>query len=125
MKKTAILLALTALLVAVFATAALSAGRQCRSYPCTGNNNPNHLIEWRGNGTPDYIKGYGGRDDIDAGRYTRDRDRIYGNSGNDTLIVLDGDTRDRAVGGSSRRDICVVDARSEAGSGCNSIQFGG
>jgi hypothetical protein len=88
------------------------------------NNNPNYLLERRGTGTPDYIVGKGGRDDIYAGSYSRDRDKVYGNNGNDTLNVLDGDSRDRAVGGAGRRDNCIVDDRSEAAGGCNHIGFG-
>ena len=125
MKKLAILMAAVAMLVALSAPSALSVMRhQCTGMPCTGNSKANHLDERGGNGTPDYIKGNRGRDSLDAGRWTRDRDRLYGNRGNDTLIVLDGDTRDRAVGGTGRHDTCVVDARSEATGGCNSIRYG-
>jgi hypothetical protein len=124
MKRIAILVGLTALLVAIFATTALTAGYlQCTSYPCYGNNNPNYLFERRGDGTPDYIVGKGGRDDLDAGRQSHDRDTLYGNNGNDNLITLDNDSRDKAIGGAGRHDRCVVDDRSEAGGGCNKLVF--
>jgi Ca2+-binding RTX toxin-like protein len=65
-------------------------------------NAKNVLLELSGNGVSEVIYGRGGRDVLRAGRYSRDTDRLYGNRGQDRLLVLDGDARDKASGGPGR-----------------------
>jgi hypothetical protein len=124
MKK--ILLAATLAIIlasTVLAGVAVARDAICTSYPCYGTNNHDALDERRGDGTPDKIIGENGRDNLYASRFRRDRDRVFGNEGNDTVSVMDYDSRDKAVGGAGRHDRCLVDDRSEAGGGCNKVVF--
>jgi Ca2+-binding RTX toxin-like protein len=83
-------------------------------------NAKNVLLELSGNGVSEVIYGRGGRDVLRAGRYSRDTDRLYGNRGQDRLLVLDGDARDKASGGPGR-DTCFVDSSRKIGPGCEVI----
>jgi Ca2+-binding RTX toxin-like protein len=111
MRKTGMLVAMVAVMVALFATAAYAAN-------ITGNDNANALLETRGD---DLIRGEGGGDVIDANNFGGDTDVLRGGSGNDRLLANDGDTRDTVSGGPGF-DICVVDARSEVGEGCEKVR---
>ena len=111
MRRTGMLVAMVAVMVALFATAAYAATIE-------GNNNPNALFETRGD---DLIRGFGGGDVIDANNFGGDEDILRGGSGNDRLLANDGDSMDLVFGGSGF-DICVVDDRSEIGGGCEKIR---
>jgi len=93
------------------------AWHQCAASPCTGTPAANYLDERGGNGKPDLIRGIGGRDHLDASEWTRDRDRLYGNRGADTLSMQDGDGRDYVSGGPGH-DVCKGDTYRELGPGC-------
>lgn len=47
-----------------------------------------------------------------------DLDRLFGDDGNDVLLVDDGDTSDTASGGAGGNDICVSDSNQETGTDC-------
>ena len=103
------MLALTALLVAVFASVALAVNKQCTYYPCYGTNYSDTLYERGGNGVPDYIIGRRYGDLINANSFTADRDVLDGQRGNDRLKAQDGDGRDELYGGPGY-DVCYIDA---------------
>jgi Ca2+-binding RTX toxin-like protein len=111
MRKTGMLVAMVAVMVALFATAAFAANIR-------GNDNPNALLETRGD---DLIRGEGGGDVIDANNFSGDQDILRGGSGNDRLLANDGDSQDRVSGGPGF-DICVVDDRTERGEGCEKVR---
>jgi Ca2+-binding RTX toxin-like protein len=111
MRKGPMMVALVALLVALFATAAYAATIE-------GNDRNNNLFETAGD---DRMLGKGGADVLDANNYTDDIDRLRGGSGNDRLLANDGDTLDSLRGGPGF-DTCVVDARSEVDGGCNQVR---
>jgi Ca2+-binding RTX toxin-like protein len=111
MRKTGMMVALVAVMVALFATAAYAA-------TIDGNDNPNALFE---TDDDDLIRGFGGGDVLDANNYGGDEDILRGGSGNDRLLANDGDTLDTVYGGPGY-DICVVDARSEIGGGCEKVR---
>ena len=112
MRKTGMVVAMVALLVALFATAAYAATIE-------GNDRDNTLFETSGD---DLILGRGGNDVLDANNFTDDADILRGGTGNDTLLANDGDTEDTVYGGPGNNDICVVDARSEVGGGCETVR---
>ena len=111
MRKGTMMVALVALMVALFATAAYAAN-------INGNNNNNNLFETSGDDT---MRGYGGNDVLDANNYSGDDDVLRGGSGNDRNLANDGDTLDSVVGGPGF-DTCVVDARREVDGGCEKIR---
>ena len=84
-----------------------------------GNDRANTLFETPRNDT---IYGNGGGDVIDANNFSGETDRGFGNRGNDRILVNDNDREDAAVGGGGY-DICVVDARTEIGTGCNEVKI--
>ena len=55
-----------------------------------------------------------------ANKYALDTDVVRG-GGSDRINVADGDTLDTANGGKSR-DLCIVDARREVGTSCESVE---
>ena len=112
MRKAVMMMALMALLTLAVAGVAY-ADR------ITGNDRNNTLFESRGNDT---IFGYGGDDVIDANNFSGETDRGYGGSGDDRILVNDNDRLDAAVGGGGY-DVCVVDARTEIGTGCNEVKI--
>jgi Ca2+-binding RTX toxin-like protein len=114
MRKTGMMVAIVAVMVALFATAAYAATIE-------GNDNANALFE-----TPndDLIRGFGGGDVLDANNYGGDRDILRGGPGNDRLLANDGDRLDTVYGGPGF-DICVVDARIEIGGGCEKSRVRG
>ncbi len=111
MRKTGMMVALVAVMVALFATAAYAA-------TINGNNNANVLIETSGD---DLIRGFDGGDVLDANNFGGDEDILRGGEGNDRLLANDGDSEDLLFGGPGF-DICVVDDRSEIGGGCEKIR---
>ena len=112
MRKAVMMMALMALLTLAVAGVAYAER-------ITGNDRNNTLFESRGNDT---IYGYGGGDAIDANNFSGDADRAYGGRGGDRILVNDNDREDAAVGGGGY-DICVVDARTEIGTGCDEVRI--
>ena len=108
------MVAMVAVMVALFATAAYAA-------TIDGNDRRNTLIETAGD---DLIRGFGGGDVIDANNYGGDEDILRGGEGNDRLLANDGDTLDTVNGGPGF-DICVVDARIQIGGGCEKSRVRG
>jgi hypothetical protein len=124
MRKLALVLGLALVLVPLFAAVALAAEGQliqCRNVlPCTGSKGDDKILERIGDGKHDRIVARGGRDLVLANKYTADTDVVGGGGGDDKINVADGDNLDTANGGKGR-DICIVDARREAGSSCASV----
>jgi hypothetical protein len=89
MRKTGMMVAMVALLVAMFATAAYAATIE-------GNNRDNTLFETPQN---DRIYGNAGNDELNAWEYSGDTDRLYGGRGRDVLYADDGDGQDLLDGG--------------------------
>ena len=111
MRKTGMMVAMVAVMVALFATAAYAA-------IITGNDNNNNLFETSGD---DIIEGRGGADVLDANNFSGDTDILRGGSGNDRLLANDGDNLDTVNGGPGF-DTCVVDSRVEVGKGCEKVR---
>ena len=123
MRKLMVIVALVAVLVPLAAAAALADGAlvQCNNVlPCIASGDKDMVLERQGDGLWDDIVLKGG-DLVLANKYTRDRDDVSGGTGRDKINVADGDKRDTANGGKGR-DLCIVDARSEAGTSCASVQ---
>jgi hypothetical protein len=99
MRKGPMMVALVALLVAIFATAAYAATIE-------GDNSDDELFE-----TPrsDSMYGFGGEDVLEAWDFRGDTDNLYGGRGNDDVIADDGDGRDLLDGGRGRNDYCEGD----------------
>lgn len=93
---------------------------QCTGVPCVATGNSDLVFERIGNRKKDRILLRGGDDQIRANTYHRDKDVIKGSAGFDLIYVDDGDTKDRIFGGRGN-DKCYVDARSEVVSGCSVI----
>ena len=119
MRKVTMMVALVALMVALFATAALAVNKQCTNLRCEGTNNRDTLIERGGDGVSDNIYGLQRNDLLDATRFTDDTDNLYGGPGNDTLDARDGDGDDTLNGGKGT-DSCFGDA-GDTFSGCEFI----
>ena len=112
MRKSVMMMALMTLLTLAVAGVAYADRIQ-------GNDRNNTLFESRRNDT---IFGYGGDDVIDANNYSGETDRGYGGSGDDRILVNDNDRLDAAVGDRGY-DVCIVDARTEVGTGCNEVRI--
>ena len=124
MRKLMVIVALVAVLVPLAAAAALADGAlvQCNNVlPCIASGDKDRVLERQGDGLRDEIVLKGGDDLVLANKYTRDRDDVSGGTGRDKINVADGDKRDTANGGKGK-DLCIVDARSEAGTSCASVQ---
>jgi len=126
MRKIAMLVGVMALMSVLFASVALAVDKQCINRPCNGTDGNDTLYERSGDGVGDTIYGRAGRDAIRAYAYTNDIDLLYGNRGNDRLNSNDNsnvmdDTLDSVYGGKGF-DICIVDARSEVGGGCEDVR---
>jgi len=126
MRKIAMLVGVVALITVLFASVALAVDKQCINRPCYGTDGNDRLLERSGDGVGDTIYGLAGRDVIRADAYTNDTDLLHGNGGNDRLNANDGtnvmdDTLDTVYGGKGF-DICIVDARSEVGGGCEDVR---
>ena len=124
MRKLTMVLALAVVLVPLFAAVALAAEGQliqCTNVlPCTGSKGDDKILERIGDGKDDQIIARGGRDLVLANKYTADTDVVSGGGGSDRINVADGDKLDTANGGKGG-DICIVDARREAGTSCASV----
>jgi hypothetical protein len=124
MRKLMMVSVLVLVLVPLLAAVALAAEGQliqCRNVlPCTGSQGDDKILERIGDGKHDRIVARGGRDLVLANKYTADTDVVGGGGGNDRINVADGDTLDTANGGKGG-DLCIVDARREAGTSCASV----
>lgn len=109
MRKTAMILALVAVLIVVFASAALALTIQCRYNPCIGTDQRDTLLERKGQGLNDAMYGKARGDFIDASSYIRDHDELLGGRGKDTLDSRDQDGADTIKGGKGF-DTCFADA---------------
>jgi hypothetical protein len=89
MRKPMMALALTVVLIPLFATAALAAEQiiQFTGAPCYGGKGDDRILERIGNGKNDVIVPTGGDDLVLAGRYTNDTDVIKGGGGFDNIDV--------------------------------------
>jgi hypothetical protein len=125
MRKLMMVVALVVVLVPLAAVASLAATGQliqCRSVlPCYGGKGDDKILERIGEGKDDVIVPRGGNDLVLANKYTADKDVVRRGGGDDKINVADGDKLDTANGGKGR-DICIVDARREAGTSCASVQ---
>ena len=122
MRKLMMVVALVAVMVPILGAVALAHDQliQCHSIPCYGSGNDDKILERIGNAKSDKIIPGGGHDLINAHKYTRDIDVVKGSRGGyDKINVADGDTYDTAGGGRGGHDYCIVDSRSELGSGCD------
>ena len=122
MRKIAMGIAMVLVLSVMAAGVALAANQviRCTGIPCTASGNDDLVYERAGNRLNDTIYLKGGDDQVRAGRYTNDRDEIYGSSGFDLIYVDDGDTNDRIRGGKGN-DKCYVDSRREIVGGCSVV----
>jgi Ca2+-binding RTX toxin-like protein len=113
----------------LFASVALAVEKHCIDQPCYGTDGNDTLYERTGDGLNDTIYGRAGRDVVRANAYTQDADILHGGGGNDRLDANDNgasgtppeDTLDAVYGGKGF-DICIVDARSEVGGGCEEVR---
>jgi signal peptidase I len=103
-----LLVALSLLFVTLVAGVAVARDFQCgrNDLPCIGTNNDDRILERRGERQDD-IRARDGEDLVNAGRYNRDRDEVYGEDGNDVLRTSDNDSRDLVDGGPGR-DVCII-----------------
>ena len=128
MRKLMMVVALVVVLVPLVAVASLAVTGQliqCRNVlPCTGGSGDDKILERIGDGKDDVIVPRGGDDRVLANHYTNDTDLVKRGGGSDRINVADGDTLDTANGGKGT-DICIVDARREAGASCASVEVQG
>ena len=110
MRRTGMMVAMVALLVAMCAPAVYAAVKE-------GNASDNYIRETCGD---DVLFGYGGEDILDANNCGADEDVLRGGKGSDRLLANDNDRLDNVNGGLGY-DTCVVDARAELAGGCNNI----
>jgi len=113
-RKGTIVVALVALMVAIFATAAYAD-------TIVGNDRNNTLNETNGD---DDMFGLKGDDVLKANLFlgVDDVDNAYGGADTDFVYVNDGDSDDFAAGGAGPRDRCIVDDLSEVGNGCERVR---
>lgn len=123
MRKLMMVVALAVVMVPLLGVAALAADQiiQCKSVPCYGSGNDDLILERIGNGKSDKILPSGGYDLIRANKYGNDIDLVTSSAGWDKIKVNDGDRLDTANGGKGGHDWCIVDARVEAGQGCERV----
>jgi Ca2+-binding RTX toxin-like protein len=112
MRKIVIMGVLVALLVGVFAPAAMARIFTCTDLPCYGTNNPDQINERPAFGTADLIRGQRGADEINAAISPGDEDVVYGGRGGDTIYTNDGDGLDTIYAGPGF-DTCYVDTGDE------------
>ena len=124
MRRTAMVLAMVALLTVVFAVAALAVNKQCTGYPCFGGDSDDKLFERGGDGVGDRIYSKPGNDVVDVDAFSSDTDIIFAGMGRDTLKADDGDKRDELYG-ERGNDRCYVDARVEVDNSCNALWVNG
>ncbi len=120
--------ALVALLVGVFAPAALARIFTCTDLPCYGTQERDNINERPAFGVPDEIYGRKGGDRINAGISPGDDDLVFGNRGKDRLITADAfpdlPDDDDVVRGGRGTDTCRVDEGDEY-SGCEVVYVDG
>ena len=128
-KKTAMMVAMAVVLVALIGSAGTALAQQviggaiqCQGIPCVATGDHQVLFEQVGDGVRDRMIAKGGHDRLDATSYTNDRDVARGGGDHDMLLVNDGDARDGAIGGAGY-DTCVVDAAIEAADTCENIDY--
>jgi Ca2+-binding RTX toxin-like protein len=114
MRRIVLVGAVAALMVAVFASAALARTFTCTDRPCFGTDDRDKINERPAFGTADKIYGLRGADLINAAISPGDRDIVFGGRGNDTLRTDDGfpefvDDRDEVDGGRGT-DTCYINA---------------
>ena len=124
MRKLTLIVALVVMTIPLFAGVALAADQliQCRGVPCYGTQNDDKIYERKGNGLYDKIILRGGHDLVLANGYKNDTDIVNGGTGYDKINVADGDTFDRASGGTGG-DWCIVDSKKEVGTGCSRVTY--
>jgi hypothetical protein len=124
MRKLMMVSVLAWVLVPLFGAVALAAEGQliqCRNVlPCYGGTGDDKILERIGDEKDDRIVARIGRDLVLANKYTADTDVVSGGGGSDRINVADGDNLDTANGGKGG-DLCIVDARREAGTSCASV----
>jgi RTX calcium-binding nonapeptide repeat (4 copies) len=123
MRRIVMVMALVALLVAVFASAALARNFQCSERPCFGTAGDDVILERGGEGVADTIYGRAGRDVIKAQHFSDDFDKLLGGRGGDRLNSNDGDSRDVVRGGPGV-DTCRID-RNDATFSCEHLIIDG
>ena len=111
-RRMTMMVAVMALMVATFATAAYAA------VIIEGTNGSNTLYETSRN---DVMYGYGGDDTLRAFRFAGESDVLYGGNQNDYLNTADGDNRDTNYGGRGY-DVCVGDSGDSFAPGCNEVE---
>jgi hypothetical protein len=124
MRRMMVVLGMVVVLVPLVAAAALTATGQliqCRAVPCYGAKGDDRILERRGDGKQDVIVPKGGNDLVLANKYTKDHDVVRRGGGNDKINVADGDKLDLANGGKGY-DVCIVDAKKEAGTSCAEVR---
>ncbi len=113
-----------ALLLSVAAGVAVAETFVCDSKPCYGTNDKDQIGERNGS-VSDRIFAKGEDDQVNASRAGNDKDVVFGQSGNDTINVADGDDRDKPNCGSGNDDTAIVDFLAEASyaqqHGCENI----
>ena len=122
-RKGTMMVALGALLVAIFATAAYADTINCQGGNCFGTDDPDILNEVTNPPRPlaanEQMYGFRGADELNAWQYGwSDTDKLYGGRGNDTLNAADNDPDDLVYGGRGRNDVCIIDAGDET-KGCD------
>ena len=110
MRRTGMIVAMVALLVAMCAPAVYAAVRE-------GIEADYYIGVTCGD---DVLFGRGGGDVLDANNCGPDEDVLRGGKGSDRLLANDNDRLDNVNGGLGY-DTCVVDARAELAGGCNNI----
>ena len=132
MRRVVMVGALVALLVGVFAPAALARIFTCTDLPCYGTQKEDDINERPAAGTSDEIYGRRGSDTINAGISFLDVDFVSGGRGNDRLSTDDvppdappefTDALDEVRGGRGT-DTCRVDEGDEY-SGCEVVYVDG
>ena len=116
MRRLMIMVALVALLVSVFATAAYARTFTCTDLPCYGTPDRDVINERPAFEVPDEIFGLRGADSINAAISPGDEDILHGQRGADTLNTDEefpfGDGLDTVYGGPGT-DTCYVDVGDE------------
>jgi hypothetical protein len=123
MRRSILLVMVGLLMVVAGAGVALAVTKTCTSVPCRGTSAADVLRERVGNGKRDVIIGGRSADRLRADRYGADTDNLDGGRGNDRLNVLDGDFKDRAVGGPGNHDVCFVDDLELSPGSCERFVF--
>ncbi len=112
-RRTIMMVAMMALMVALFATAAYAA-------PALIEGTPARDI-LRESNRNDIMYGYGGNDTLRAFGFVGEMDVLYGGDQNDYLNTADGDNRDTNFGGRGY-DVCVGDSGDSFAPGCNEVE---